>query len=121
MPTIIDNLNDNTERTVRIFDRFYQSDLAVNANEFDVVFSYFKSVCETEVIAGNFTSNLFRISQQSEINVLELLDQLKGITDKLQMNKVICYYLNSFKNNTALYGVSVIPKANQTVARNVVL
>jgi hypothetical protein len=119
MPTIIDS-KTSVDRTVEIYDRFYSTKIVTNANEFDVVFSYFRSVCETDVIAGNFTSNLFRISQQSEINVLELLDQLKGITDKLQMNKVICYYLNSFKNNTALYGVSVIPKANQTVARNVV-
>lgn len=120
MPSIIDS-SDNQERTVRIFDNFYGSDLAVNASEFDIVFSYFKSVSENNQIAGNFTANLFRISQETEIAVLDLLEQLKGTNNKLQMNKVICFYLNSFKNNTSLYGVSVVPKANQTVARNIVL
>jgi len=121
MPTIIDNINDNRERSVRIYDNVYENEIVVNASEFDIVFSYFISVSETVAIAGNFTANLFRISQQSGIGVLELLEQLKGLNDKIQVNKVICYDLNSFKNNTALYGVSVVPKANQTVARNVVL
>lgn len=120
MPTIIDNLT-NTDRTIQIFDNFYNTELAINASEFDIVFSFFKSTSENDTIAGNFTSNLFRIAQQSDINVLDLLNQLKGLPNKLEMNKVICYFLNSFKSNTSLYGVSVIPKPNQLAARNVVL
>jgi hypothetical protein len=121
MPTIINDITNNTERTVKIFDNFYDTQLAVNASEFDLVFSYFKKVSDNDVIAGNFTANLFRISQLSEINVLDLLDQLKGVSDKMQMNKIICYYLNSFKSNISLYGIGVVLKPSQIVARNVVL
>jgi hypothetical protein len=39
----------------------------------------------------------------------------------LQMNKQICYWLNSLKSKTSLYGVSVIPQPVVPVARNVVL
>jgi len=119
MPTIIDNLQ-NTDRTILIYDNFYNTKLGLNANEFDIVFSYFKSISDNDTIAGNFTSNLFRISQEADIPVLELLDQLKGLPNKLEMNKVICYFLNSFKSNTSLYGVGVITRPNQLAARNVV-
>jgi hypothetical protein len=37
------------------------------------------------------------------------------------MNKVICYYLNSFKSKTALYGISSVPRPNESVQRNIVL
>jgi hypothetical protein len=119
MPTIINNLQ-NTDRTILIYDNFYNTKLGINANEFDIVFSYFKSISDNDTIAGNFTSNLFRISQEADIPVLELLDQLKGLPNKLEMNKVICYFLNSFKSNTSLYGVGVITRPNQLAARNVV-
>jgi len=119
MPTIIDN-QTNPDRTIEIFDNFYNTKLNINASEFDIVFSFFKSTSNNDTIAGNFTANLFRISQEADIPVLELLDQLRGLPNKLEMNKVICYFLNNFKSNTSLYGVGVVPRPNQLAARNVV-
>jgi hypothetical protein len=119
MPTIVENIQ-STDRTVLIYDNFYNTKLSINASEYDVVFSFFKSTSDNDTIAGNFTANLFRISQESEIPVLELLDQLKGLPDKLQMNQIICYFLNSFRSNTSLYGIGVVPRPNQLAARNVV-
>jgi hypothetical protein len=119
MPTIIDNQR-STDRTIEIFDNFYNTKLAINASDFDIVFSFFKSTADNDTIAGNFTSSLFRISQEADIPVLDLLNQLRGLPNKLEMNKVICYFLNSFKSNTSLYGVSVIARPNQLAARNVV-
>jgi hypothetical protein len=94
--------------------------MVVNGNEFDIVNGYFKTVCDTKAIAGNFTSFLFRIAQETGIPVLDLLGQIQGTGNKLQMNQVISYYLNSFKSKTSLYGVSTVPQSNQPVARNIV-
>lgn len=120
MPRIIDD-RTNLDRTVRIFDSFYQSDLQVNASEYDVVHGFFTSVCQTKNIADNFTTVLFRISTQTGVSVLVLLNDLKGQSSQLQLNKQICYWLNSLKSKTSLYGVSVIPQPVVPVARNVVL
>ena len=120
MPRIIDNRN-SLDQTIRIFDSFYSVDLIVGTNEYDIVNGYFKKVCSTKEIADNFTVVLFRISTEPGINVLTLLDELKGSDNKLQVNKKIAYYLNSLKSKTSLYGVSVIPVPNIPVARNVVL
>jgi hypothetical protein len=120
MPRIIDD-KTTLDRTVRIFDAFYQSDLRINASEYDIVHGYFTSVCDTKNIADNFTTVLFRISTQTGVSVLNLLDELKGKPNALSLNKQICYWLNSLKSKTSLYGVSVIPQPVVPVARNVVL
>lgn len=119
MPTIYDN-QKNLDQTVRIFDSFYQKSLIISAGDFDIVYGYFSDVCDTKNIAANFTAVLFRIAQETGTNVLDLLSIIKGTNNKLQMNQIICYYLNSLKSKTSLYGVGIIPQANQPVARNVV-
>lgn len=118
MAKIIDT-RSSIDQTIRIFDEFYGFDLLVNGNEFDIVNSYFKSVCENEKIAGNFTVYLFRISQETNVPVLDLLNNIQGL-DKMKMNAFITYYLNSFKSKTTLYGISTILQPNQAIARNIV-
>jgi hypothetical protein len=122
MARIIDDRSTSLDRTVQIFDSFYQTDLKVGASQFDIVHGYFTSVCGTKNIADNFTTVLFRISTQTGVDVLTLLDEIKGKnTNKLQMNQQICYWLNSLKSKTSLYGIAVIPQPVVPVARNVVL
>ena len=118
MARIIDE-RTSTDLTVKIFDDFYSFNMVVNGNEFDIVNGYFKTVCDTKNIAGNFTAFLFRISQETGIPVLDLLGQIQG-TSKLQMNQVISYYLNSFKSKTSIYGFGTVPQPNEAVARNIV-
>ena len=114
MARIIDD-RTASDLTVKIFDDFYAFNMSVNGNEFDIVNGYFKSVCATRIIAGNF-----RIAQETGIPVLDLLAQIQGANNKLEMNQIIAYYLNSFKSKTSLYGVGTIPQSNQPVARNIV-
>lgn len=118
MARIIDS-RSGLDQTVKIFDEFYSFDLVVNGPEYDIVHSYFVGVCSTKQIAANFTVYLFRIAQETQIPVLELLDYIKGL-DKLKMNNLITYYLNTFKSKTSLYGFGVIPQPNQNVQRNIV-
>ena len=111
---------DQVDQTIRIFDNFYNNKLSVNAAQYDVVFSYFRGKASNEQIAANMTTVLFRIAQTGGYNVMDLLEIIKGAPNNLQMNSVLCYYLNTFKSKTSLYGVGVIPKPNEAVQRNVV-
>jgi len=120
MAKILDN-RSSLDQTVRIFDGFYSMDLIINPSEYDIVHGYFIDVCETKNIADNFTVILFRIAMETGINALVLLDEIKGSSNQLQMNKKICYYLNGLKSKTSLYGVGNVPLPNVPVARNVVL
>jgi len=118
MPQILDQ-RTSMDQTVRIFDSFYAITLTINGNEYDIVRGYFVSICATKNIANNFTAVLFRISQETGIDALDLLDQVKG-KKKMEMNQIFAYYMNSFKSKTSLYGIGIVPKPNLPVARNIV-
>lgn len=119
MAKIFDN-RSQVDQTIRIFDSFYATELVVSTNQYDVVRSYFTGVCSTKQIAENFTVVLFRIAQQTGIDALTLVSELKGTSNALEMNKTMAYYLNGLKSKTTLYGVGVVPRPVLPVARNVV-
>jgi uridylate kinase len=111
----------STDSAVSIFDNFYSTRLRVNATDWDVVYSFFLGNSNDKTEASTFASLLFRIAQEGNYNVLDLLATIKGKTNKLQMNQVICYYLNTFRPKASLYGVGIIPRPNEPVQRNVVM
>ncbi len=110
-----------TDRTIRIFDNFYTTALVVNASEYDVVYSFFRGVTTNKRDADIFTVLLFRIAQTGNYNVMSLLENLRTVNNKLELNQVIAYYLNTFKSRTSLYGIGSVPKPNEAVQRNIVL
>jgi len=119
MPSI--NNRTNIDRTVEIFDSFYNVKYIADATKYDIVYSFFYEINGNKKTSANFAAALFRIAQQTGIDVLELLNQLKGAANTLDLNKTISYYLNLFKSKTSLYGVARVPTPNLTVARNVVI
>jgi len=119
MPKIVSR--NNTDQTVRIFDKFYETDLVINSNEFDLVYGFLSNVTQTKNAAANFTVILFRIAQQSGTPVLDLLNNLKRTnSNKMNMNRTIAYYLNSYTSKITQFGVANVPQPNRPAARNVV-
>ena len=119
MPTV--NNRNVVDRTVVIYDSFYDQTATIDATKYDIVYGFFYEKNDNKRIAANFAAALFRISQETGIDVLSLLNQLKGAPNKLELNKTISYYLNLLKSKTSQYGVARVPAPNVPVARNVVL
>jgi hypothetical protein len=119
MAQIIDGPQSQLDTTVRVFDSFYNYEAAIDSNEYEIVNSYFKSVCGSANVANNFTTMLFRIVSITGQDAMTLLDNIQGTT-KLETTAMMAYYLNSLKSKTTLYGVSVVPAPNETVQRNIV-
>ena len=118
MPT--NDLTSQLDNTVKVFDRFYSTDVNIAASDFDVVYSYFKSVCQSENTAKNFTAIIFRISAYTGEPVMQLLEYVQGKRG-LQLTATMAYYLNSLKSKTTLYGVANLPIPNQNIQRNIVI
>jgi hypothetical protein len=113
---------NNIDNTIKIFDSFYDSNLVVNSNQYDIVKGYFTGIADDKEIAENYTAIFFRIAQEANIDALVLLDTVKGTSKTtIDLDKTLAYYLNSFRSKTCLYGIAVIPRPNQPVARNVVI
>jgi len=110
-----------TATTITAINTFTNAKLTINASEWDVVYSYFLSTSNNINIANNFSTLLFTISQECGISSLELIENLKGTSNTLQMNQVMCYYLNTFREKYAMYGVTNVLKPNEAVQRNIVV
>lgn len=105
--------------TVKIFDAFYDLNLVVNADQYEVVWSYFKQYTSSDVVAKSFTQTLFRIANETQINVLDLLQTFEG-SDSMKVTLTMAYYLNSVSNKTVMFGVNNLIVPNNTVQRNIV-
>jgi hypothetical protein len=118
MGTTVNYANPKTDSTVNIFDEFYAYSANVPAQEYDAVYSYFRSVFDNLNAAGNFTVTLFRISEQSDIPVMTLLQQIQGQSQP-ELTLTLSYYLNNNRSSTTLLGLNTATTPNFYVARNV--
>lgn len=116
----INYTNYNIDQTVRVFDTFYNYDIAIPANEYDIVNGYFKSVMTSKQAADSFTVSLFQVAQDTKIPALTLLDSFQAAGDALDLNINMAYYLNSIRSRATLLGVGVPVAQNFYAARNVV-
>jgi hypothetical protein len=106
------------DTTVKIFDQFYNLNLVVNSDQYEIVYSFFKGYTSSIATAQSFTTTLFLIANQTQSNVLELLQTFEG-SDKLKVSLTMAYYLNSVSNKTVMFGVNNVLVPNNTVQRNI--
>jgi hypothetical protein len=114
----VNAINNKTDLTVQIFDRFYGYQQQVPVDAYDAVLSYFKSVFGSEEAAGNFTVSVFRISHATNIPVMTLLQQFQGQSAP-EITLTLAYYLNSIRSRSTLLGLNVPTHPNYYVARNI--
>lgn len=111
--------NYNIDLTVRVFDNFFGFEQVVDAAEWDVVSSYFKSIYTTELAAMNFSTALFRVANEQSVSVLTLLQQLQTSSGPAELDLTLAYYLNNLRSNSTLLGTSQPVQPNYYAARNV--
>jgi len=114
----VNSYNPRIDQTVQIFDRFYEYSETVAAQEYDAVYSYMRSQFGTAEAAGNFTVTVFRIAEQSQIPVMDLLQQFQGM-NAVELTLTLSYYLNNLRSASTLLGVNQPVTPNYYVAHNV--
>lgn len=114
----VNSLNLKIDQTVQIFDEFYAYSANVPAQEYDAVFSYLNSVFGTAEAAGNFAVTMFRISEQSDIPVMTLLQQIQGLGVP-ELTLTLAYYLNANRSPTTLLGLNTPTTPNYYAAHNI--
>jgi pyruvate/2-oxoacid:ferredoxin oxidoreductase alpha subunit len=112
--------NPSIDTTVKIFDTFYAYEQNVSAEEYDVVYSFFRSVFTSAEAAGNFTVALFRVANQSRVPVLNLLQQMEG-QNQVEITITLAYYLNGIRSPATLLGIAQPTAVNYYASRNVLL
>ena len=114
----LDSAKSNNS-SVKIFDSYFNYSANVEADRYDVVYSYFYSMSKDYATASNFATMLFRVASVSGTNIMDLIESIKS-TDGIKTTALLAYYLNSIRSKTIMYGVNATPFSNQNVQRNVV-
>jgi hypothetical protein len=111
--------NPNIDQTVQVFDDFYRYSVSVPAAQYDIVYSFFRDTMQNEQSAGNFAVSLFKVSEETGIPPLDLLEGFRGL-NTVELNASLAYYLNQIRSRATLLGVSVAVIPNAYAARAVV-
>lgn len=114
----VNTVNNKEDFTVRVFDRFYDFEFNAPAEQWDIVYSYFQSIMATEPAATNFATSLFRVSEQTGVPALTLLQALQGQSG-MQLTSTLCYYLNLIRSRATLLGITAGTQPNFYAARSV--
>jgi hypothetical protein len=114
----VNAVNTNIDQTVRIYDQFYQYAEDISAAEYDIVWSYFKSVFNTNEQAQNFTVAWFRAAQAAGVSAITMLQDVQGQSGP-QLTLSLCYYLNSVQSPATMLGILTPSSPNYWAARNV--
>jgi hypothetical protein len=102
--TMSDNSNAPAiEPTTEYFNNFYNLDINYNPSEVDAVIGYFLKRGFQKVSAINTASVLLQQAKIDDLNVQELLDTLKGVTE-VQLSLIVAQILNFNREKTSVLG-----------------
>lgn len=102
--TVSDSSNNlPTEITTEFFNNFYNLEISYNPSEVDAVIGYFLKRGFEKVSAINTASVLLQQAKIDDLNVQQLLDTLKGVTD-VQLSLIVAQILNFNRSKTSVLG-----------------
>ena len=107
-----------TNSTTQIFDKFYNSEVVVDTNTYDYIFSFFSKIMNDTAIAQEFTAQVLIMSKDTGVDPMEYVESVKG-QDAQTLTMSMAYYLNQTRSNSTLLGVGSIATPNYYAARNV--
>ena len=93
----------NSEITTEFFNNFYNKEISYNPSEVDAVIGYFLKRGFEKTAAINTASVLLQQAKIDDLNVQQLIDTLKGVTD-VQLSLIVAQILNFNREKTSVLG-----------------
>lgn len=102
--TVSDSTNGaKLEITPEYFNNFYDLEISYNPGEVDAVIGYFLKRGFERTAAINTASVLLQQAKIDNLNVQQLIDTLKGVSD-VQLSLIVAQILNFNRNKTSVLG-----------------
>lgn len=112
--------NDSGVEVKQFFDKFYQHQVSFPANQIDAVVGFFlKHGFDTES-SRSVAIVLLNQARIDQVNVFELVDTLKGLTD-VQLSQVVAQVLNAYREKVSLLGYRIAPLVDDYESRNILI
>lgn len=111
----------NTSVDVKqFFDKFFVHQVSFPSNQIDGVVGFFlKNGFDIES-ARSTGIVLLNQARASNINVFELIDTLKALTD-VELSRVVAQILNAYREKVSLLGYRIAPLVDTYESRNILV
>jgi hypothetical protein len=111
---------DSSEPVKQFFDKFYTRSVSFPAAQIDAVVSFFLKREFNEDSARSTAIVLLNQARMDNIDVFQILDTMKNLTD-VQLSQVVAQILNGYRENTSLLGYRVANIENPFESRNILI
>ena len=112
--------NGNNQEVRALFDKFFLHQITFPSNQIDAVLGFFLKRGFDDEAARSTGIVLLNQARLDNVNVFELIDTLKGLTD-VQLAKVVTEVLNSYREQTSTLGYKVTSLAETYESRNILV
>lgn len=120
LPSQLTTPSDSSTEVRTFFDKFFVQQVSFPSNQIDAVVGFFlKNGFDIES-ARSTGIVILNQARQDNVNVFELLDTLKTLTD-VQLSQVVAQVLNSYREKTSLLGYRVAPLVDDYESRNILV
>lgn len=120
LPQQVSVQNDSSTEVKTFFDKFFTEQVSFPSNQIDAVVGFFlKNGFDIES-ARSTGIVILNQARQDNVNVFELLDTLKTLTD-VQLSQVVAQVLNAYREKTSLLGYRVAPLVDDYESRNILV
>jgi hypothetical protein len=110
--------SDSSQEVKAFFDKFFTHQITFPSNQIDAVVGYFLKRGFDIDAARSTGIVLLNQARVDNVNVFQLLDSLKGLTD-VQLSAVVSQVLNSSREKTSSIGYKLLTVEETTESRNI--
>ncbi len=112
---------ENTQSSDEVrafFDNYFKHQITFPSNQIDAVLGFFLKRGFSEQAAKSTSIVLLNQSRLDNVNVFQLLDTLKGLTD-VQLSQVVTEVMNSYRSKTSSLGFKLTQVEDTLESRNI--
>lgn len=111
---------DSAQEVKQFFDKFFVHKVSFPTNQIDAVVGFFLKRGFDLESARSTSIVLLNQARVDNVNVFELIDTLKTLTD-VQLSQVVAQVLNAYREKVSLLGYRIAPLANNYESRNILV
>jgi len=111
---------DSSTEVKQFFDKFFVHKVSFPSNQIDAVVGFFLKRGFDVESAKSTSIVLLNQSRIDNVNVFELIDTLKALTD-VQLSQVVAQVLNAYREKISLLGYRIAPLVDTYESRNVLV
>lgn len=110
---------EQSDEVKAFFDKFFLHQVTFPSNQIDAVLGFFLKRGFDDLSARSTAISLLNQARLENINVFQLLDSLKGLTD-VQLSQVVTEVLNLYRDRRSFLGYKLSNLEETTESRNVI-